>query len=198
MDDSHHAVCLITDSEIVYHQRCSRPRGEDADGKTKCLGLLTPDKLTSDGASCSASGACWVEQLSVEQRTEQGKPQVYKQAHKQTSWTNNMIISYSNIQASVSPSYLHIFVLSGNPPITGSWWVHAWTKSDDTKACSLKTLDWIWEKIDGSKLSHKIKPQLSMLKDKLDLISAHHWWAESVRNQNTLSRENQETQHHWL
>lgn len=66
-------------------QRCSRPRGEGADGKTKRLALLTPDKLTSDGASCSASGACWAEQLSVEWRTERGKPQVYKQRHKQTS-----------------------------------------------------------------------------------------------------------------
>lgn len=51
-------------------ERCSWPRAEGADGKTKRLALLTPDKLTSDGALCSASGACWAEQLSVEPRTE--------------------------------------------------------------------------------------------------------------------------------
>lgn len=42
------------------------PRGDGADGKTRHLGPPSPDKLTSDGASCSALGACWAEQLSVE------------------------------------------------------------------------------------------------------------------------------------
>lgn len=70
MHDSHHTVCLITGLEIQLCQRCSR--GEGADAKTRNLALLTPEKQTSDGALCSASGACWAEQLSVEQRTELG------------------------------------------------------------------------------------------------------------------------------
>lgn len=85
MHDSHHTVRLITGVEILSCRRCSRSRGEGADGKTKRLALLTPDKLTSDGASCSASGACWAEQLSVEPRTGRGKPQVCKQKHEQTN-----------------------------------------------------------------------------------------------------------------
>lgn len=72
--DSHYTVCLITGVEIWSRRRCSWPRGENADGKTKSLALLTPDKLTSDGASCSALGACWAKQLSVEPRTERRKP----------------------------------------------------------------------------------------------------------------------------
>lgn len=78
-------LCLITGVDIQSCRRCSWPRGEGADGKTKRLALLTPDKLTSDGDSCSASGACWAEQLWVEARTERGKPQVCKQRREQTS-----------------------------------------------------------------------------------------------------------------
>lgn len=70
MHDSHHTVCLITGVETLSRRRCSRPRGEGADRKTRNLALLTPDKLTSHGASCSASGACWAEQLSVEPRRQ--------------------------------------------------------------------------------------------------------------------------------
>lgn len=53
-------------SKSVPPKMLSGPRGDGADGKTRHLGLPSPDKLTSDGASCSASGACWAEQLSVE------------------------------------------------------------------------------------------------------------------------------------
>lgn len=74
MHDSHNTVCLITGVEIWSQEICSWPRGEDADGTTKGPALPSPDKLTSDGASCSALGACWAKQLSVEPRTERMKP----------------------------------------------------------------------------------------------------------------------------
>lgn len=53
-------------------------KGEGDDAKTRPLSLLTADKQTSDGALCSASGAWSAEQLSVKQRTKQGKSHVNK------------------------------------------------------------------------------------------------------------------------
>lgn len=84
MHDSNRSVRLIARAEIRPCRRCFWPRGEDADGKTKCLALLTPDKLTSDGASCSASGACWAEQLSVDEDRAREAPGLQTK-----TWTNN-------------------------------------------------------------------------------------------------------------
>lgn len=78
-----HYVSSLVMNFYPAEDALAHPRGEGRGGKTKHFARLTPDKLTSDGASCSASGPCWVEQLSVESRTEQRKPQVSKQTHGQ-------------------------------------------------------------------------------------------------------------------
>lgn len=89
----------------------SHPRGEGRGGKTKRLAWLTPDKLTSDGASCSACGACWVEQLSVESRTEHRKPQVSKQTHGQPiRAVQHLTLTYFQLKTFAETSAMPSFI----------------------------------------------------------------------------------------